>query len=82
MAAGLSVFTSSSTRRRSSQLSVMLSICARKCTTYMHQQCTTNMHQQCTTYMRPQCTTPVATGRPVVSKMNEYPINPLNLSLR
>ena len=35
-----------------------------------------------TTYMRPQCTTPVATGQPVVSKMNEYTINPLSLSVR
>lgn len=60
----------------------VLSICARKCTIYMHQQCTANMHQHCTTYMRPQCTTHVATGQPVVSKLNEYIINPLSLSVR
>ncbi|HEX9595650.1 MAG TPA: hypothetical protein VF982_02130, partial [Anaerolineales bacterium] len=53
---------------------VYVSICACKCTIYMHQHCTTRM--------RPSCTTPVAAGQPVVSKMNEYTINPLNLSVR
>lgn len=69
-------------KRLQARIVQAMSICARKCTTYMHQQCATNMPQQCTTYMRPQCTTPVTTSQLFLSKMNEYPITPLNLSLR